>query len=93
MEEEKNQNGAKGKVCDCGCGYGWPSGGRLFRIVIAAIVVLIVFWVGVKVGEFKVLFGDYDYGGYQHFYRGYNMPVGPMMQGSFQGVPVPTATQ
>jgi len=43
---------AKGRMCNCGCGCGWVHGHRIFRIVLALIVLALVFAFGVKIGEF-----------------------------------------
>lgn len=59
MEESKN------KVCTCGCGCGWASGHRIFRVVLAIVILAVVFWAGVKVGEITTMLREYaGYGGY-----------------------------
>ena len=92
MEEMKNngQDGTKGgmcgKACACGCGCGWAHGHRAFRVVLAIVIALIVFWIGVKVGEVgSALRVHSSYGvrgGYSNIYN----PGGRMMPG---GVAVP----
>lgn len=61
-----------GKMCTCGCGCGWVSGHRMFRVLLGVIVVLVIFWLGVKVGEYKMIMREYgDYGsrgGYSDMY-------------------------
>jgi hypothetical protein len=92
MEESKNTSqingdrmcGGKmcagaGTGCTCGCGCGWAGGHRLFRVILGIVILLVVFWVGVKVGEFKVLIGEIGRGGYGNRY------AYPMMQGGGQG--------
>lgn len=60
MEETKKDNqevtknaAVCGKGCSCGCCSDWMHGHRAFRIVFAVVILLIVFWIGVKVGEVK----------------------------------------
>ena len=86
MAEEKNGN-MKGNVCDCGCGCGWPSGHRLFRVVLGLIVLFVAFWFGVKVGELHSRFSWYGgmyYRPYPVMMNGMNGGGMPMMQ---QGAP------
>lgn len=52
------------RSCSCGCGCGWPSGHRLFRVVLWIVILLIVFWLGFKVGQFVTAFGGYGRAGY-----------------------------
>ena len=96
-KECKGKMCASGKTCSCGCGCGWASGHRVFRVVLGIVIALLIFWLGVKVGEFGTGFGGY--GGYS-MHRAY-----PMMQsgGRFYGpstlppstgaVPAGTSTQ
>ena len=63
-----------GNTCMCGCGCGWVKGHRVFRIVLAVVILMVVFWIGVKVGEIKAIIGE-SYG-YRHAY--------PMMQDNQQ---------
>jgi hypothetical protein len=37
-----------------GCGCGWAHGHRAFRIILGIVIALVIFWIGVKVGEVKV---------------------------------------
>ena len=85
MEERKNtsQEGMKegvcGPMCMCGCGCGWPRGHRMFRVILGLIILALVFWVGVKVGEFKTMIernSAYGFGGYSAGYY----PEGGMMR-------------
>jgi hypothetical protein len=96
MEEMKNNNAqesmkgeACGKTCTCGCGCGWARGHRAFRIILALVIALVVFWIGVKVGEVKMALqansGREFRGSYSNTY--YN-PGGPMMRVN-GGVTVP----
>lgn len=99
MEESKNntQEGAKGVVsgktcvcgtpCACGCGCGWAHGHRAFRVILGIVILLVVFWIGVKVGEVKMALelnsGYGIQGGYSNEYQ----PVNQMMNrngGGFQ---------
>jgi hypothetical protein len=62
-EEQKEMK--NGKTCPCGCGNcgcgmvsggygmrGWGRGSGILAILIGIVVLLLVFWVGVHVGEF-----------------------------------------
>ncbi len=82
-EEQKKENMSSGKTtcacsadCVCSCGCGWAKGHLLFRVIIGLIILALVFWAGVKVGEFKTIVARdmWGYGGgYGHsmmFYRG-----------------------
>lgn len=72
MEESKNNPSTHGgKICSCGCGCGWASGHRLFRVVLGIVIALLIFWLGVKAGEFMTVFGR-GYGGYG-MHRAYPM--------------------
>jgi hypothetical protein len=93
MEEIKNngqesmKNGMCGKTCTCGCGCGWAHGHRAFRVVLAIVIALVVFWIGVKVGEVKMALqtnsGREFRGGYSNTYN-----VGGRMMGGIPPVPV-----
>ncbi len=52
--------------CTCSCGCGWQRGHRMFRVIIGLIILALVFWVGVKIGELKTLVmrSGWGYGGY-----------------------------
>lgn len=105
MEEQKGKgetcscgccSSGKGMAsgCSCGCGWrgGWNGGGRmLFRVLLGLIILALVFWMGVKVGELR---SELYYGFGPRYTTGYNR-VMPMMQGygsSGTAVPVPSAT-
>lgn len=62
-----------GKMCACGCGCGWASGHRIFRVVLAILIALVIFWIGVKVGEFSTMFGDYGRMGGYGWHQSYPM--------------------
>ncbi len=75
------------KMCPYGCGCGWSHGHRAFRIIIGIIILLVVFWVGVKVGEFRTIVREYNgYGSRGGYSAGYR-PMGRMMGGGGYGVP------
>ena len=57
----------------CGCGSGHSH--LVARLVIGIIIVVIAFWLGLKLGELRAEF-------YNSGYYGSNMPWGRMMQGS-----------
>ena len=95
--EQTNNEERKGSVCpicpgpksalDCGCGYGHMHIHRHFwlRLILALIVAVIVFYVGVKVGEMKNLVSGHGIGyhrnsGYMMQGRGYSPMYGGMMQ-------------
>ncbi|HUZ92695.1 MAG TPA: hypothetical protein VNG29_01720 [Candidatus Paceibacterota bacterium] len=89
----------------CGHGYGCHGGSwgfRLFRILIALFIAGVVFWVGVRVGEFCSRFGGFDgrggygysmmmrggYGGYDNY--GYGSGGAVPQSGGSQTAPAPT---
>ena len=91
-----------GMGCGCGCGgYGhhWM-GGRILRVVIALLVALFIFWVGVKVGELRSELGGF--GGHRGYYMmggygassagGYAVPQNGLMRLVPQGGTAPTST-
>ncbi len=70
--------------CACGCGCGWPRGHRAFRVILALIILALVFWAGVKMGELRAYI-EYQYanwGGYGMMGNGYGYGYGPMRYGS-----------
>jgi hypothetical protein len=85
MEEQRNNSSmggdkeckgkmcGSGNMCSCGCGCGWARGHRMFRVVLGIVIALLMFWIGVKVGEFKTILGESGYGGGMH--RGYPVQV------------------
>jgi hypothetical protein len=104
MDNKENKDGSKACACMtchdhgsmhggmcCCCGRG----GRfsILRIVIGLLLLIFVFWFGVKVGEVKVLFGG-GYGGRSMMmrsgYGGYVNPGGPMIPAT---PPTPNTTQ
>jgi hypothetical protein len=100
MDEIKNnsQEGMKGgkcemcgraPMCGCGCGCGWAHGHRAFRIILRIIIALVIFWVGVKVGEVGVALQLHSNGGFRGGYSNTYNPGGPMMRvGGGEAVPV-----
>lgn len=87
MENNKHMDeGAKGS-CGCGnCGGCWGHGmrgqghgGFLARWFLGLIILWVVFWVGVKIGEFKEEFGG-GYGGRHMRYDYGNQMYQNMMQ-------------
>ncbi len=89
MEEQKNhpQEGSRenmkeagDKTCVYGCGCGWSHGHRALLIILGIIILLVVFWVGVKVGEFRTIVRGYNSygsrGGYSAGYRPMGRTIG-----------------
>ncbi len=72
---------ACGEGCACSCGCSWPRGHRAFRVVLGIIILLVVFFVGVKAGEIREAlgWGDYGYGAHGYMMRGW----GPVMYGGY----------
>src|SRR5690242_3303014 len=66
--------GCQCRWCRWGVGHRWGIGFFLFRILLLFVIVLIVFWLGVKVGEFKT-------GSLRHFRGYYGTGPGTMMRG------------
>ena len=64
--------GGGNNACSCGCGCGWAKGHRVFRVVLGIVILLLMFWIGVKVGEVKMILGESGGHGYRH--------ANPMMQ-------------
>ena len=66
MEDKKtNGNSKDAYVCTCCSHYtGGPGGypGMWIRILIGVIAVLVIFWLGLKVGEFRDQFAGFGYG-------------------------------
>ena len=89
MEEHNNGDmKMKGRcMCGCdgsgmGCGCGWHHGHSLFRVLLGLIILAMVFWFGVKIGEIRQEIRLNGYGGYhesQNFYSG--MPMMRVYQG------------
>jgi len=93
MEEQKDKCAA-GCTCGCcgsgkgmGCGCGWHGGGTrmLFRALLGVIILVLVFWFGVKLGELRESIRGYNGYGSGSYY-----PV-RMMQG-YGTVQPPSAT-
>jgi hypothetical protein len=95
MEEMNKDKHAEG--CDCYackgqkmCGmYGHCCGGHrhvLLRWLLGLLILVIVFWLGVKIGEFKGAFGGYGsyYYGMPRHMRSFNRP---MMKNGYWGYP------
>lgn len=80
------------KKCVCGCDgngtcmCGWHHGHMLFRLLIGIIILILVFWFGVKLGELReIVRGGYGGGQYYPMMRYRTMP-------SMTTMPSPTAT-
>jgi len=72
--------------CHCGHRHFW------IRLVLGLIILFVVFWVGVKVGEFKSEFGRGFYGSRSHMMMRYSpsplmraYPLGNTPSGMMQG--------
>lgn len=103
MEEQKDKKvcdchgckcaagGANG--CGCGCGH-WHGrhGFFILRIVIAIIVVVAAFWIGMRLGELRAAYYGAGYGRGHQMMGGYYGRAGgaPMMP--YYGAPAATST-
>jgi hypothetical protein len=84
--------GANG--CGCGCGHGcWYGRHRFFilRIVLAVIVVVAAFWIGMRLGELKAAYNSASFGGRGSSRMMQYPPVGGYY-GRAGGVPAVTST-
>jgi hypothetical protein len=70
---QQHPAGCSCKMCGCGCGHGRH---MILRWVLGLVILLIVFWVGVKVGEFKTSAWGYGMGYYGGMHRGMMMRRG-----------------
>ncbi len=92
-EIKKEQSMGHGDMCNCGwCMHNHMHGHFGFWIVkllVALVVLLFVFWLGVKVGEVKsfVGMGRYTTRSNMMYYGGYGTPGAPVMlqQGTVPG--------
>ena len=75
------KQGTWGKTCTCGCGCGWQGGHRVFRVILGIIVLIVVLWVGVKIGEYKMIVAQYGGYGSRGGYSNTYYPGGRMMNG------------
>jgi hypothetical protein len=78
MEENKKKDGeyCVGPICyHCGSEHGHGKH-VLFRWVIGIAILLITFWMGMKIGELKAMVGGYGYGMHSGYLRS-----SPMMNG------------
>lgn len=80
MEENRNSHpeGCKcerccGRCFSCGGYHHWYGGHWIWRALVAAIILTITFWCGIKIGEIK--------GYVEANYGEYGMPYGRMMWG------------
>ncbi|HVM77166.1 MAG TPA: hypothetical protein VMU07_03385 [Candidatus Paceibacterota bacterium] len=101
MADEK-KNGSKimrgGQQCVCGCdgsgmgcACGWHHGHSIFRILLGVILLVIVFWFGVRLGELRAeIRGGYGYNAY-YGYGDYPMPMMHYYSNT-QGAPAGTST-
>ena len=98
MDEEKmgpgsmNHQGPMDHSHYCGyCGMWGMHGGHrhgLLRLLLGLFILLMVFWLGMKLGEFKGEFsGMGDYGGYGSYYGRHMMVPQPMMLWGNSGFP------
>jgi hypothetical protein len=77
---------ACGAGCTCGCGCGCVSTWRIVKWIVGIIILCIVFFLGVKAGEFRVELRSMMYGGY------YGHPMMMGQQGGGGLVPSTVAT-
>ena len=87
--EECDCHACKGqKMCGRCCGGHCCGGGRhlLLRWLLGLLILVIVFWLGLKIGEFKGVFGGYggNYSGMPRHMRSFNKP---MMRSGYWGYP------
>ena len=71
MEDQKDKKACSCGSCSCGTGMGWCGCGHhygwiILRIVIAILIVIAAFGIGMKLGELKQAYVDFGggYGGY-----------------------------
>jgi hypothetical protein len=64
MEEnkEKSYENCCGNCCSAGHMHGMGGKYHLLRWMLGLAIIIIVFWLGFKLGEFKGYFDDYGYG-------------------------------
>lgn len=81
-------------MCE-GCMHGFCGGGHgALRWVIGALILIMIFWMGMRIGELKSeMYGDYGYGRYGNQTRmmrgGYNV-YGPGMMYGYSTQEAPT---
>jgi len=94
MDERKSKDMKKGERCLCGCdgsgmgcACGWHHGHTLFRLLIGVILLILVFWFGVKLGELRESIRGYrGYNGTNYGSYGYRpMPMMNYSSGSGTG--------
>lgn len=98
--DETNKEQATFEPCSMCRKYGCSHRHYALRWILGLIILAIVFWLGIKLGEFKGAFGGY-YGGYfGERHMRFNRPMmygqwGPGMMGNYfyQAQPVPQPTQ
>lgn len=78
MEENKSHD--KGYCVGPICYHGDHGKNVMIRWFLGVAILVVVFWLGMKVGEFKTMFGGYGYGYGMH--SGYSRSM-PMMQGFY----------
>jgi hypothetical protein len=98
MDEQKKEG--KGNVCTCGCcgshngmmGMGCACGAHggtrmLFRLLLVIIILILVFWFGVRLGELRESIRGYGgYGSYGYAPMRMMQGYGPMIPAT--GLPV-----
>jgi len=84
MEETKGKSyeNCCGDCCSMGYMHGMGGKYHLLRWMLGLAIIIIVFWVGFKLGEFKGYFEDYGYG--KGFGRGMMNYSGQDRNGYFQ---------
>ncbi len=87
MVDEQKKESEPGKDWDERMPY-WRGRNWGWRVLIGLIVLMAVFWVGIKVGQVSVLYGGYGYGAWGPGMMRWN-GWGPMMMwpGYYYGYP------
>lgn len=97
MEEQKN-NQQHPQACNCPWHSGYGHRHFLLRWVLGILILIVVFWLGVKFGEIRGYFG-YGYYGYpshrnmMYPYYGYGQPYPTMMNGQRFATSTPPAVK
>ena len=87
-DENKGQKNWKNSGCSCGYGHGFGHvGHKALRIILALVIVLIVFWLGIVVGSHHS-FSRRGFYGQRQIMRGYpTQRMTPLGQGTGTTLP------